>query len=125
MSEKNKKILAAANAAVTAGDYEGFLAFCTEDTVWTFVGDKTLKGKAAVRQWMTMEYVEPPTNRVAHLIAEGDFLTALGTITLQKEDGQASHYAYCDVWRLRDGKLAELRAFVIETEGKHKTGSGS
>lgn len=121
MAVKNKAILEAANAAVTAGDYEGFLAFCTEDTEWTFVGDKTLKGKAAVRQWMTTEYVVPPKNRVATLIAEGDFLTALGTITLQDENGQESHYAYCDVWRLRADKLAELRAFVIKTEVKDES----
>ncbi|MGS2762975.1 nuclear transport factor 2 family protein [Sinomicrobium sp. M5D2P9] len=46
---ENKEILAKANKAVTAGDYEGFLAFCTEDTRWTFVGDIILEGKEAVR----------------------------------------------------------------------------
>ncbi len=52
MSEKNKAILEKANAAITEGNNEGFLSFCTEDTEWTFVGDKTLKGKEAVRQYM-------------------------------------------------------------------------
>jgi uncharacterized protein (TIGR02246 family) len=118
MSEKNKAILAEANAAVAAGNYEGFLAFCTDDTEWTFVGDRTLQGKEAVRQWMTTEYVEPPDNQVAHLIAEGDFVTALGEITVKDAGGQATHSAYCDVWRFRDGKMVELKAFVIEIEGK-------
>jgi hypothetical protein len=36
------------------------LSFCTDDTEWTFVGDKTLKGKEAVRQWMATTYIEPP-----------------------------------------------------------------
>lgn len=121
MSEKNKAILEAANAAIAEGDYEGFLSFCTDDTEWTFVGDKTLKGKEAVRQWMATEYVEPPKNMVANLIAEGDFVTALGDITLKNEDGQAAHYSYCDVWRLRDDKLVELRAFVIRTAVKDET----
>lgn len=121
MSEKNKAILAAANAAVAEGNYAGFLAFCTDDTEWTFVGDKILKGKEAVRQWMATEYVEPPKNTVANIIAEGDFVTALGDITLKDEDGQATHYAYCDVWRLRGDKLAELRAFVIKTAVKDES----
>ncbi|NEQ23859.1 MAG: nuclear transport factor 2 family protein [Microcoleus sp. SIO2G3] len=125
MSEKNKAILEAANAAVAEANYEGFLSFYTDDTDWTFVGDMTLRGKEAVRQWMTTTYTEPPKNRVATLIAEGDFVTAIGDITVKDEDGQEIHSSYCDVWRLRDSKFAELRAFVIETKGDSDTSSQS
>lgn len=118
MSENNKAILEEANAAIDEGNYEGFLSFCTDDTEWTFVGDKVLKGKEAVRQWMADEYVEPPENKVADLIAEGDFVTAIGELTIKDKDGKATHYSYCDVWRFRDGKMVELRAFVIETKPK-------
>ncbi len=118
MSEKNKAILEEANAHVAEGDYEGFLSFCTDDTEWTFVGDRTLKGKEAVRQYMAATYTEPPKFTVTNSIAEGDFLTILGEITLNDEDGKATHYSYCDVWRFRDDKIAELKAFVIKTEVK-------
>ena len=52
MSLNNKLILESANEAITRGDYEGFLAFCSDDTVWTFVGEQTLRGKEAERQYM-------------------------------------------------------------------------
>jgi uncharacterized protein (TIGR02246 family) len=116
MSEKNKAILEKANAAISAGDYEGFLSFCTDDTEWTMVGDKTLKGKEAVRRWMATVYVEPPEFTVTNLIAEGEFVTALGEITMKDKDGKATHSSYCDVWRFRDGQMVELKAFVIEAE---------
>jgi ketosteroid isomerase-like protein len=32
--------------------------------------------------------------------------------------GKVMHSTYCDVWRIRDGKLAELRAFVVEVRGE-------
>jgi uncharacterized protein len=115
MSEKNKAILAEGNAAISQGNNEGLLSFCAEDTEWTFVGDKTLKGKEAVRQYMAATYIEPPKFTVTNLIAEGDFVTALGDITLKDEDGKAVHYSYCDVWRFCGGKIVELRAFVIKT----------
>ena len=115
MSEKNKAILEEANAAITEGDTEGFLSFCADDTEWTYVGDKTLKGKEAVRQYLATAYIEPPKFTVANLIAEGDFVTALGDITMKDEDGKAAHYSYCDIWRFRGGKIVELRAFVIKT----------
>jgi hypothetical protein len=58
----NADILAEANARIDEADIEGFLTFCTEDTVWTFVGDRVLDGKAAVRAWMKETYVHPPLN---------------------------------------------------------------
>ncbi len=83
---------------------------------WTFVGDRTLKGKEAVRQYMATTYIEPPKFTVDNLIAEGEFLMVLGDITLTDEDGKAVHHSYCDVWRFRGGKIVELKAFVIKTE---------
>lgn len=110
MSEQHKATLEKANLAITQGEYENFLVHCTDDTEWTFVGDRTLKGKEAVRQYMAEVYKEPPKFSVSTLIAEGDYVNALGEITLDGVD-----YSYCDVWRFRNGKMAELRAFVIKT----------
>ena len=116
MTEINKAILQKGNDAVAAGNNEGILIHCTDDTEWTFVGDKTLKGKQAVREYMAATYLQPPKFTVTDLIAEGDFVTAIGEITITGNDGKATHYSYCDVWRFRDGKIADLRAFVVETK---------
>jgi uncharacterized protein (TIGR02246 family) len=115
MPDTHKDVLRKANEAISRGDHEGFLAFCTEDTEWTFVGDRTLTGKEAVREWMAETYREPPTFNVHRMIAEGDFVTALGEITLKDEDGKTTHHSYCDVWRFHGGRMAGLQAFVIET----------
>jgi ketosteroid isomerase-like protein len=112
MSFNHKEILLKANAAITEGDHEAFLAFCTDDTVWEFMGDQTLHGKQAVREYMKKAYAAPPQFMVERLIAEGDFLTAIGQISLQDEHGQLTDYDYCDVWQFRDGKLDKLKAFV-------------
>ena len=116
MSEKNKAILKRGNTAISEGNNEVLLSFCTNDTEWTFVGEQTLKGKEAVRQYMTTAYVEPPKFTVNNLIAEGDFVIALGEITLKDVEGNYIHHSYCDVWRFRGDKIAELRAYVIKTE---------
>ena len=114
----NKEILERANAAVTAGDNEGFLHFCTDDTTWTFVGGKTLRGKEAVREYMATAYLEPPKFVVENVIAEEEFVIAVGAISMKDEEGKMVDYSYCDVWRFRDGKMAELKAFVMEAGSK-------
>ena len=112
----HKEILKKANAAITQGDNEGFLSFCTDDTEWNFIGDQTLKGKEAVREYMKTAYKQPPDFEVKNLIAEDDFVTAIGTIKMKDENGKTTTYSYCDVWKFREGKMAELNAFVIESE---------
>lgn len=115
MLQDHQSILEAANAAVSKGDHEGFLSFCTDDVVWNFIGDRVLKGKAAIREYMAETYKTPPKFDVSQWISDGDTLAALGEITLENGEGHAVHYSYCDAWRFRDGKMAELKAFVIET----------
>jgi ketosteroid isomerase-like protein len=100
----------------------GFLSFCSDDTQWTFVGDKTLRGKEALRQYMAKTYIELPKFTVTNLTAEGDFVTALGKITLKDDNGKMVDYTYCDVWRFYNGKIAELMSFVIEA-GEEKENS--
>ena len=116
MADTNKTILEKANAAIIKGDNEGFLFFCTDDTEWNFIGDKTLRGKPAVREWMSIAYKEPPRFKVEKLIEEEDFVIAIGDILVKDEGegGEGVWYKYCDVWRFRGGKIAELKAFVIK-----------
>jgi ketosteroid isomerase-like protein len=113
MNLSNKAILETANSFVAKGNYEQFLTYCTEDTEWNFIGEQTLHGKEAVRQYMASVYVEPPVFNVEHTIEEGNFVTVVGKISLKDKAGKTVDYDYCDVWRFRDGKLAEVKAFVI------------
>lgn len=113
MSGANKQVLEAANAAIAAGDVEGFLRHCMDDTVWTFVGDRTLRGKEMVREWLKATYREPPRNDVERLVTEGDVVVAIGTIAVKDDAGNWPRQDYCDVWLLREGRLSELRAFVV------------
>jgi ketosteroid isomerase-like protein len=63
---------------------------------------------------MAIAYIEPPKFVVEQLIAEGDFLTAIGKISMKDDTGEMINYSYCDVWRFSNGKMAELKAFVIK-----------
>lgn len=125
MSGNNKEIIEKVNAAFAEGSTEGFLSFCADDVEWTMVGDKTVRGKDAIRQWMASMPSEPPTFTVANVIAEGDFVTTHGDMTMKDKDGKVVPYSYCDIYRFRDGKIVELRAFVIKTEAKREASSGA
>lgn len=113
MNLKNKEILQEANKAILAGDYEQYLSFCAEDTVWIFIGDQKLTGKSEVRKYMEKTYTEPPQFNVEHLVAEGELVIATGKISIKNEHGKMSTAQYCDVWKFKDGKMSELKAYVV------------
>jgi uncharacterized protein len=126
MAVNTKAIVEKVNAAFAEGSTEGFLAFCAEDVAWTMVGDTTVQGKDAIRQWMaSMGSMEPPRFTVHNVIAEGDFVTAYGDMIMQDKDGAVVPYAYCDIYHFRGEKIVELRAFVIPTEAKSQTRPGA
>ena len=124
MSDKNKEIIEKVNASFAEGDVEGFLTHCADDVVWTIVGNKTTRGKNAIREWMTSWDAEPPKFTVDNVIAAGDFVTAYGDMTMKDKDGKSGPYAYCDIYRFRKGKIVELNSFVISTEAKTESATG-
>ena len=114
MSAKNKALIGKANEAFRNNDIEALLALCTEDFSWTMVGGATASGKASVREWMKEGPSTPPKFTIDTVIAEDDFVTCIGDMTMDGKDG-TEPYAYCDVWRIEGDEIAELRAFVIKT----------
>jgi ketosteroid isomerase-like protein len=109
----NREILEKANEAFSKGNYEEFLTYCTEDTKWTYVGDRTLEGKDKVREYLLAAY-EESTFQIERFIEDGENLVAMGGIKLKDKEGKMISYSVCDVWKFRKGKLAELKAFVIQ-----------
>lgn len=122
MSARNKETVKKVNAAFAENDMEGFLSFCADDIEWTMVGDKSVKGKEAIRAWMdSMKMKEPPKFTVDTVIAEGDSVAAHGSMTMKDEDGKTVPYAYCDLYRFRDARIVALTSFVIKTETPPET----
>ena len=110
----NREILEKANQAFSKGDYEELLTYCTEDTKWTYVGDCTLDGKDKVREYFLAAY-EESTFRVERYVEEGENLVAIGWIELKDKDGKITTSPLCDVWKFRNGKMAQLiRSFASE-----------
>jgi uncharacterized protein len=118
MSAQNKEVVEKVNAAFAQNSVEGFLSFCADDVTWTMVGDKTVKGKDAIRKWMASMGPEPSALTVDNVIAEGDFVTAHGDMTMRDKDGKTVPFAYCDIYRFERNKIVELSSFVIKTDSR-------
>ena len=124
MSKENKEIVEKINASFAEGDTEGFLSYCAEDIKWTMFGERSVEGKAEIREWMSsMEGMEPPKFTVDNLLADGDSVAASGNMTMKDKEGKTVPYAYCDIYRFSGDKIVELNSFVIKTADAERSAS--
>ena len=59
-------------------------------------------------------YWKPPVFTVDTTVEKDNFVIVTGQITLKNKDGADTHYDYCDVWKFENGKMAGVKAYVIE-----------
>ena len=115
MSEENKQLVEKLNEAWTKGDNEALFQYYAEDVVWTIAGELTLNGLPAVREFMSqMDSHEPPKISVDKIVAEGDSVICCGEMTMGGTPDCAGAYSYCDVYTITNGKVSELRSFVVK-----------
>ena len=94
MSAQHKEIVRKVNDAFASNQIERFLEHCAEDVKFGMVGDKTVQGKDAVRQWMkSMDGRGAPELHPTDLIAEGEMVASLGTMKMKEKDGHGANQA--------------------------------
>ncbi len=106
------------NERFNAHDIEGFMALMTDDCVFenTFPppDGERYEGQPAVRAFWEQFFEGNPT---AHFKAEDSFATddrctVRWRYTWRQEDGSEGHVRGVDVFRIRDGRIAEKLAYV-------------
>jgi uncharacterized protein len=121
MSEKNKNIVNEVNEAFANNRVEDFLKHCSNDVVWRMIGEKTTNGIDEIREWMSqMEGTEPPKFTIDEIIAEGESVVCRGDMTMKDKEGVEGKYAYCDFYRFKNGKIAQLDSYVIQLKPESK-----
>lgn len=121
MAANLKEIVQRINEGFAENNFEKVLSFCTDDLTWTMVGDTTVRGKDPIRKWMASMDPQPPQFTIQQTIAEGDSVVTRGDMVMQeRKDSPSIPYTFCDIYRFRGDKVAELTAFVIRTDKAHR-----
>ena len=51
------------------------------------------------------------------MVEENDIVIAEGTVDCQLKNGDWLQIFYCDVFRMRDGKISHLTSYLMNTPG--------
>lgn len=95
-------------------DHEQILSCLTEDIKWTVFGAFQLTGKAAYDGEIENEaFVGSPELEITRMVEQGDVVMAEMTVRSELAAGGTFRGAMAEVFVMRDGLIAERRAYVI------------
>ncbi len=112
---KNKEIIRKVNEGFTEGDTEKILLYMADDVRWDIPGMFTAVGKDEFRKEINNEVFEGvPTITIKNEIEEGGYVAVEGEVQCMKKGGGIFDAFFFDFYRLKDGKIKEMRSYVIE-----------
>src|ERR687887_1207953 len=97
-------------------DHEQILSCLTDDIEWTVLGAFHLTGKGAYDKAIdgTPEFIDPPELEVVRMVEQGDVVMAELRGVAKRAAGGEMRMSMAEVFVMRDGKIAERRAWVID-----------
>jgi ketosteroid isomerase-like protein len=121
--EKNKQIVEAFYQAGDRGDMEACLGMLADDIRWTNIGSTRFSGTYVGKRALMEQLLAPLfgslkagiSSVIENMIAEQDYVVALTSGSAETTDGEPYNNSYCQVMRIRDGKIAEVTEY-FDTE---------
>lgn len=103
-------------------DHEQILSCLTDDIEWTVFGAFNLTGKEAYDgaiDGAPHGLIDPPELNVVRMVEQDGTVMAELTGRADKADGGEVRMSMAEVFRMRDGKICERRAWVIPLQENH------
>jgi ketosteroid isomerase-like protein len=96
-------------------DHEQILSCLTEDIEWTVFGAFHLRGKDAYDKAIdgAPDFIDPPELNVVRMVEQNNIVMAELTGVVRRAAGGEMRMSMAEVFVMRDGKIAERRAWVI------------
>jgi ketosteroid isomerase-like protein len=96
-------------------DHAQILSCLTDDIDWTVFGYFRLHGKEAYdREIENPAFTGSPVVSIVRMVEEDDVVMAEMTLEARRASGELMRAAMAEVFVMRDGKIRERHAYVIE-----------
>ena len=103
-----------------ANDHAAILACLTDDIEWTVFGAFHLTGKDAYDKAIdgAPDFLDPPELEVVRMVEQDDVVMAELTGRVRRAAGGVQHLSMAEVFVMRDGRIAERRAWVVPLDDR-------
>jgi len=116
---ENKQLVLDFYAAGARGDMDACFAMLADDITWTNIGTTRFSGTYSGKEALVAQLLGPLfsqlksgiASKIERLIAEDDVVVAQTNGSAETHDGTPYYYTYCQVIRVRVGKIAEVKEY--------------
>jgi len=120
---ENKQVVLDFYDAGDRGDLDACIALLADDITWTNIGSTKFSGTYVGKQALVEQLLGPLfgqlkagiSSTIENMVAESDFVVAQTAGTAETHDGRPYNNSYCQVIRVRDGKISEVKEY-FDTE---------
>jgi uncharacterized protein len=105
--------------AFNEANRERILSVLSDDAVWDIPRTHLGSGRASGKDAFADEALKAPRGTVAtvsRLVGEGDVVVAEGTVTTNTPDGSPFTLLFCDIFVVRDDRIAKLTSYLAQRE---------
>ena len=130
--DENKQVVLNFYEAAARGDMDSCFALLADDVVWINIGTTKFSGTYRGKQALVDQLLGPLfaqlkagiSTTVKSLIAESDMVVAQTAGTAETIDGVPYNNSYCQVIRIRNGRIAEVKEYFDTQLAASVLGSG-
>jgi ketosteroid isomerase-like protein len=117
---ENKQVVLDFYDAGARGDMDACFALLADNIIWTNIGTTKFSGTYAGKQALAENLLGPLfgqlkagiSSQIERLTAEDDFVVAQTSGTAETADGTPYNNTYCQVIRICDGQIAEVKEYM-------------
>lgn len=121
--KENKQVVRSFYDAAARGDMDACFALLADDVKWTNIGTTRFSGTYTGKPALLEQLLGPLfaqlkagiATTIENLTAEADIVVAQTTGVAETHEGVPYNNSYCQVIRIRDGKIAEVKEY-FDTE---------
>ena len=111
------------NEAFSRNDMDFILNNMSDDIAWEFVGEKTMEGKDAVKEFMKpMSSVETLEMQLFQIITHGRTAAVNGRMKIKEPSGEIKSFGFADFYvlnGLKSPKIKKMTSYVLaDKEGQ-------
>lgn len=117
---ENKQVVLDFYEAGARGDMDACFALVADDVTWTNIGSTKFSGTYIGKQALAENLLGPLfgelkagiSSQIEQLTAEGDIVVAQTSGNAETRDGTPYNNTYCQVIRIRDGRIAAVKEYM-------------
>ena len=100
----------------TGNNHGSYLDYLAKDIKWNIVGMPLICGKNEFIETVnSLELENFKSTKIKNIISEGEFVVVESVGNVNVKTNNSNTPAYCDIYRIKEGKICELTTYIIDT----------